>query len=52
LNFENLQFLSRGFDEMPFCFLMQNCAEIGQPFIELWPKTAIFQDGGRRHLEY
>jgi len=39
-------------DDMPFCFLTQNFAEIGQSVDELWPKKAIFQDGGRRHLEF
>jgi len=36
---------------MPFCFLLQKFAEIGQPFNELWPKSD-FQDGGRRRLEF
>jgi len=36
---------------MPFCFLVQNFAEIGQSVDELWPKSD-FQDGGRRHLEF
>jgi len=27
----------------PLCFLVQNFAEIGQPFNQLWPKTAIFK---------
>jgi len=31
---------------MPFCFLTQNVAEIGQSVDELWPKSD-FQDGGR-----
>jgi len=38
---------------MPFCFLVQNIADIGQSvneFIELWPKND-FQDGRHRHLE-
>jgi len=38
---------------MPFCFLVENFADIGQSvneFIELWPKSD-FQDGGRCHLE-
>jgi len=29
---------------MPFCFLMQNFADIGQSVNELWPKSD-FQDG-------
>jgi len=36
---------------MPFCFLVQNFAEIGQSVDELWPKTG-FYDGGLRHLEF
>ena len=28
---------------MPFCFLIQNFAEIGQSVDELWPKKAIFK---------
>jgi len=28
---------------MPFCFLIQNFAEIGQLVDELWPKKAIFK---------
>jgi len=28
---------------MPFCFLIQNVAEIGQSVDELWPKKAIFK---------
>jgi len=36
---------------MPFCFLVQNFADIGQSINELWPKSD-FQDGGRRHLEF
>jgi len=35
---------------MPFCFLVQNFAEIGQSVDDSWPKSD-FQDGGRRHLE-
>jgi len=37
---------------IPFCFLIQNFAEIGQSVDELWPKKIDFQDGGRRHLEF
>jgi len=37
--------------DMPFCFLVQNFAKIGQSVDELWPKTD-FQDGGRCHLEF
>jgi len=33
---------------MPFCFRVQNFAEIRKS-VELWPKSD-FQDGGRRHL--
>ena len=36
---------------MPFCFLVQNFAEIGQSVDDLWPKSD-FQDGDRRHLEF
>ena len=28
---------------MPFCFLIQNFAEIGQSVDDLWPKKAIFK---------
>jgi len=28
---------------MPFCFLVQNFAEIGLSVDELWPKKAIFK---------
>jgi len=28
---------------MPFCFLVQNVAEIGQSVDEIWPKKAIFK---------
>jgi len=28
---------------MPFCFLVQNFADIGQSVNELWPKKAIFK---------
>ena len=38
--------------DMPFCFLIQNFAEIGQLVDELWPKKTDFQDGGRRHLKF
>jgi len=37
--------------DMPFCFLIQNFAEIGQSVNELWPNKR-FSDGGRRHLEF
>jgi len=37
---------------MPFCFLIQNFAEIGQLDDELLPKKIDFQDGSRRHLEF
>jgi len=37
--------------DLPFCFLMQNFAEIGQSVDDLWPKSD-FQDGGRHHLEF
>jgi len=37
--------------DLPFCFLMQNLAEIGQLVDKLWPKID-FQDGNRRHLEF
>jgi len=37
---------------MPFWFLVQNFAEIGQSVNELWPKKSDFQNGGRRHLEF
>jgi len=36
---------------MPFCFLVQNLAEIRKSVDELWPKND-FQDGGRRHIEF
>jgi len=36
---------------MPFSFLIQNFAEIGQLVDELCEKSD-FQDGGRRHLEF
>jgi len=36
---------------MPFCFLIQNFAEIGQSVNEYGQKTD-FQDGGSRHLEF
>jgi len=39
LDFKNLQFLLGAFISMPFCFLVQNFAEIGQSVDELWPKT-------------
>jgi len=35
---------------MPFCFLVQNFAEIGQLVVSHGYKSD-FQDGGRRHLE-
>jgi len=37
--------------DMPFCFLVQNFAEIGQSIDKLWPKKR-FEDGRRRHLEF
>jgi len=36
---------------MPFCFLIQNFAEVGQSVDELWPKKIDFQDFGCRHFE-
>jgi len=36
---------------MPFCFLVQNFAEIRKSVDELWPKSDV-QDGGRRHLKF
>ena len=38
--------------DLPFCFLMQNFAEIGQSVDDLWPKKSDFQDSDRRHLEF
>jgi len=35
---KNCSFCHVTFVDMPFCFLLQNFAEIGQPFNELWPK--------------
>jgi len=32
-------------DDMPFCFLVQNFADIKQSVNELWPKSD-FKDGG------
>jgi len=53
LDFENLQFFCHvTFVGIPFCFLVQNFAEIGQPFDELWPKNSDFQDGGHHRLEF
>jgi len=37
---------------MPFCFLTQNFAEIGQSFSMSYGQKSDFQDGGRRHLEF
>ena len=37
--------------DLPFSFVIQNFAEIGQLVDDLWPKSD-FQDGGRRHLEF
>jgi len=37
--------------DLPFCFLLQNFAEIGQSVDDLWQKSD-FQDGGRCHLEF
>jgi len=37
---------------MPFCFILQNFAEIGQLVDELWPKKAIFNMAAVRHLEF
>ena len=37
--------------DIPFCFLIQNFADIGQSVDELWQKSD-FQDGVRRHLEF
>jgi len=39
LNFRNLEFMSRVFIAMLFCFSVQNFTEIGQSIAELWPKT-------------
>jgi len=36
---------------IPFCFLLQNVAEIRQPVDELWPNKG-FSRCGRRHLEF
>jgi len=38
LDLKNLQILSCPLVDMPFCFLEQNFAEIGQSVDELWPK--------------
>jgi len=48
---KNCSFCHVVFVGMPFCFLVQNFAEIEQSVDELWPKSD-FQDGGRRHLEF
>jgi len=37
---------------MLFCFLVQNFAEIRQPFDELWPKTAIFKMAAASNLNF
>ena len=44
-------FLIVTFVGMPFCFLLQNLAEIGQPVAQLWLKT-IFNMVAGRHLEF
>jgi len=36
---------------MPFCFLVQNFAEIGQS-VDSYGQKRDFQDGGRRHLKF
>ena len=51
LDFKNLHFFRVSLVDMPFCFLIQNFAAMGQSVDELWPKND-FQDGGRRHLEF
>ena len=39
--------------DIPFCFLKQNFAEIGQSVDELgYGQKNDFQDGGRRHREF
>jgi len=38
LDSKNLHFLSRALVDLPFCYLMQNFAEIGQSVDDLWPK--------------
>jgi len=38
LDFTHLHFLFRTLVSIPFCFLVQNFAEIGQSVDELWPK--------------
>ena len=43
MDFKNLQILSVALVHMPFWFLIQNFAEIGQLVDELWPKKAIFK---------
>jgi len=37
------RFVHVAFIGMPFCFLVQNFAEIGQSVDELWPKKTIFK---------
>jgi len=40
--------------DMPFCFLIQNFAEIGQSveWSMSYGQKSDFQDGGRRHFEF
>jgi len=53
LGFSNLQFLSCSlYVGMPFCFLVQNFAEIGQSINDLWPKKAIFKMAAVRHVQF
>jgi len=37
---------------MPFYFLVQNFAEIGQSIDELWPKKAIFKMAVAANLNF
>jgi len=41
---KNCSFYLVALVDMPYCFLIQNLAEIGQSIDELWPKKR-FQDG-------
>jgi len=52
VDFKNLQFCHVAFVGMPFCFLTQNFAEIGQSVNELWPKKAIFKMAVAAILNY
>ena len=40
---KNCSFCHLAFVDMPFCFLVQNFAEIGQSVDELWPKKRFFK---------